>query len=255
MIPKKIHYCWFGGNELPLDAKKCIESWKKNMPDFEIIEWNENNFNVKENKYVEEAYNSKKYAFVSDYARLKILYDKGGIYFDVDVELIKPLTDDILSNGFLAQEDSEHINTGLGFACKRKDKIIKKMLDEYNDICFITNEEMDLTPCTIRNTNSIKEQIKTIGSVKMAGDLIIYPKDFFNPLDIKTGILTVTDDTISIHYGSASWLDDIDKNLLNYRQKVIKKHGIRIGKTIYIIRKFFVYLIHKPHELKKIIFK
>ena len=110
MIPKKIHYCWFGKQELSQDAIKCINSWKKFFPDFEIIEWNEKNFNIHLNKYMEEAYKSKKYAFVSDVARLKILYDNGGIYFDVDVEIIKPLSNEMLENGFLAMEDAENIN-------------------------------------------------------------------------------------------------------------------------------------------------
>lgn len=103
-IPKKIHYCWFGRNPLTESAKKCIESWKKYCPEYEIIEWNENNFDLTENRYAREAYEQKKWAFVSDYARLKIVYEQGGIYMDVDVELIKPLDELTELDGYMGFE-------------------------------------------------------------------------------------------------------------------------------------------------------
>ena len=110
-IPKKIHYCWFGRNPLPESAKKCIESWKKYCPEYEIIEWNEDNFDLTENRYAREAYEQKKWAFVSDYARLKIVYEQGGIYMDVDVELIKPLDELTELDGYMGFE--KEIRCGL----------------------------------------------------------------------------------------------------------------------------------------------
>ena len=101
MIPKIIHYCWFGRNPLPDSAKKCIESWRKFFPEYEIKEWNEDNFDVHLIPYVEEAYNAKKYAFVSDYARFWILYFYGGVYFDTDVEVIRPMDDILAKGGFM----------------------------------------------------------------------------------------------------------------------------------------------------------
>ena len=125
MIPKKIHYCWFGGNPLPNDAKLCIESWKKYCPDYEIIEWNESNFDFKECQYAKEAYEAKKWAFVSDYARFKILYDNGGLYFDVDVEIVQAL-DNIINNGpFMGIENdkTKAVNPGLGLGDESGNKI------------------------------------------------------------------------------------------------------------------------------------
>lgn len=121
MIEKKIHYCWFGGNELPTKAKRCIKSWKKYFPDYEIIEWNEKNFDINFNNYAKEAYLNKKYAFFTDVARLYIIYHNGGIYFDVDVEVIKKFDNDILSNeAFFGLETENTVNTGLGFGATKK---------------------------------------------------------------------------------------------------------------------------------------
>ena len=132
MIEKKIHYCWFGGNPLPELALKCIESWKKCCPDYEIIEWNGSNFDVTQNQYCREAYEAKKWAFVSDYARLKIIYDHGGIYLDTDVELLKPLTPFIQDGyGFIGFQNEEQVNTGLGFAAPQANCCVKQMLDAY----------------------------------------------------------------------------------------------------------------------------
>lgn len=136
MIPKKIHYCWFGGNPLPESAKKYIGTWKKYCPDYEIIEWNENNFDVTQNQYCKEAYEAKKWAFVSDYARLKVLYDFGGIYMDTDVEVVKPLDDLLQYNWFSGFESEKRIQTGTmgaGF----NSTIIKIFLDDYKNRHFI----------------------------------------------------------------------------------------------------------------------
>ena len=121
MIPKKIHYCWFGGNPLPALAKRCISSWKKYLPDYEIIEWNESNYDVHKIPYISEAYNAKKYAFVSDYARFDILYNHGGLYFDIDVEVLDSLDDIIKDGPFMGieqpkrgHEDNIFVAPGLG---------------------------------------------------------------------------------------------------------------------------------------------
>ena len=139
MIPKVIHYCWFGGNPLPELAKKCIESWKKFCPDYQIIEWNESNFDLNINTYVKEAYTAEKWAFVSDVARLYALVNYGGIYMDTDVEVLKPL-DDILNfkavSGF---ETKERIPTGM-MACEKGHPLFEEFLREYNEAHFIKND-------------------------------------------------------------------------------------------------------------------
>ena len=152
MIPKIIHYCWFGGNPLPEDAKRCIASWKHYMPDYEIKEWNESNFDIRCNTYCEQAHGAKKYAFVSDYARLWILYQEGGIYFDTDVEVIKSLDNIIAKGAFMGCETSPTkdnqiitVNPGLGLGVEPKNPIYKELLDLYNKRSFILNDgSMDL---------------------------------------------------------------------------------------------------------------
>ena len=121
MIPKKIHYCWFGGNPLPLLAQKCIESWKKYLPDYEIIEWNEANYDVHKIPYISQAYKAKKYAFVSDYARVDILNEHGGVYFDTDVEVLKDLSPILAKGPFLGIEAAGAIANGLGMAAEQGD--------------------------------------------------------------------------------------------------------------------------------------
>ena len=240
MVPKKIHYCWFGGNELPEDAKKCIASWKKFMPDFEIIRHDESNFDLKSNRYVREAYEKKKYAFVSDYARLKIIYDEGGIYFDTDVELVKPLNDEMLKNGFFAKEDKKLINTGLGFAAKKGDETVKKMLDDYEDIPFILEDgSEDKTSCPIRNTKCVENEIVTENDRKIVGNKPIYPKEYFAPLDWRTGEIKKTENTYAIHYGAASWLKEYERKRLKLRHEHVRKYGKLIGLTIFKFKRLF----------------
>ena len=221
-ISKTINYVWFGGNELPKDAKKCIESWKKYMPDYSIIEWNEKNFDIYQNKYLKEAYLNKQFAFASDYARLKILHDNGGIYFDTDVELIKPVPEEFMKTGFLAKEDKKHINTGLGFACEKGDRTIKRMLDDYEDISFIKkNGKFDKTSCPKRNTKSVRSGLKS--------NIIILESDYMNPYCNKTGLLNTTSRTFSIHHYGSSWLSESDKKRKEQRYLYVKKHGKTLG--------------------------
>ena len=121
MIPKKIHYFWFGGNEKPKSVKKCIDSWKKYCPDYEVIEWNESNFDIRCMPFVEQAYEAKKYAFVSDVARLMMIYEYGGIYMDTDVEVIKPLDNLLENKAYMGFENDENVASGLGFDRQRID--------------------------------------------------------------------------------------------------------------------------------------
>ena len=128
MIPKKIHYCWIGGNPLPELAIKCIESWKKYCPDYEIIEWNEKNYDFRKNQFMREAYDEKKWGFVPDYARLDIIYEHGGIYLDTDVEIIKPLDSLLKEQGFAGMEQPGIVALGLGFGAEPKLPLIKELM-------------------------------------------------------------------------------------------------------------------------------
>lgn len=239
MIPKVIHYCWFGYSELPESAKRCIQSWKEYLPDFEIKEWNENNYDVNKIPYIKEAYAQKKYAFVSDYARFDILYNEGGIYFDTDVELVKSI-DDILADGdFFGMETDTckgkimyNVAPGLGMASKGKNDIYKQVLDGYEKrhFCEINGKEDVTTICAyvtcILNKSGFDCE-KNIFS-KIDG-INIYPTDYFCPMSYSTGVLTMTENTRSIHWYSASWKNEKEQHYIEKRRKLIKKYGIKRG--------------------------
>ena len=157
-IPKVIHYCWFGRGKMPNLAEKCIQSWRTYCPDYQIVCWNEENFDINQNQYAKEAYDAGKWAFVSDYARLKVLYDEGGIYLDTDVELIKPLDKLIDEYGYMGFDDKGKVATGLGFACEKGNELVEALLKDYDDIPFVLPDgTYDLAPCPDRNTNTIQE--------------------------------------------------------------------------------------------------
>lgn len=208
-IPKVIHYCWFGRGEKNKLFYECLESWKKYFPDYEIIEWNEDNFDIsKSNNYVKQAYYSKKYAFVSDYVRLKVLYDNGGIYFDTDVEVLKRIDDEILKRGYFAKEKDNQIATGLGFCVPPKNTLIKYMMDDYENLNFINEDgTMDMTACPSRNSKSLEKKgyIINKNTTEICG-IGIYDKEYFCGFDINTQHYIISDKTFTVHHYNASWL-------------------------------------------------
>lgn len=205
MIPKKIHYCWFGQGKLSSKARKCIQSWKKYCPDYEIIEWNENNFNVNQNEYTKKVYREKKYAFLSDYARLKIIYEHGGIYLDVDVEVVKSF-DDLLNNkAYFGFESEKFTNTGAGFGAEKGNNAVKVLLEQYDQLLDGTK---DTIGCPILNTQAlVKLGLKLNNQLQELDDCTVYPSDYFDPYDDPTGRLNKTKNTHSIHWYAKSWLD------------------------------------------------
>lgn len=212
MIPKMIHYCWFGHNPKSSLVQKCIKSWIKYCPDYQIIEWNEENFDININTYAKEAYRAGKWAFVSDYVRLWIIYNHGGIYLDTDVELIKPLDDLLNAPAFFGFEDEKSIATGLGFGGLKGNKLIECMLKDYENIHFISEDDTyDTLPCPIRNTNAISaylpERLER-GKVLYLEDAIIYPPEYFCPLSADGKSMKKTKNTYSIHWFSATWLSE-----------------------------------------------
>lgn len=205
MIPKTIHYCWFGRGELSTKAKKCIQSWKKYCPDYEIIEWNEDNFDVHQNEYTKKVYAEKKYAFLSDYARLKIVYEQGGIYLDVDVELVKSLDDLLENDAYFGFETKEFINTGVGFGAKKGSIAVKTLLEEYNQLLDGTK---NVIGCPKLNTEGlVKLGLVRNGQLQKLAECTVYPAEYFNPYDDPTGRLNKTKNTYSIHWYAKSWLD------------------------------------------------
>lgn len=215
MIPKTIHYCWFGRNPLPESAQKCIASWRVFFPDYEIKEWNEDNFDVNIIPYTKEAYEAKKYAFVSDYARFWILYQYGGLYFDTDVEVIKPMDDIIARGPFMGVEvptkkgTKPQVAPGLGLGVTPGLDLYKILLDKYATLKF-RKEDGSLNQKTIVAYTS--EILRALGlqpteDIQQVSGVWIYPVDYFNPLDSLTGKLKITENTRSIHWYMNSWSD------------------------------------------------
>lgn len=205
MIPKKIHYCWFGKNKLPDKAIKCINSWKKYCPDYEIIEWNEDNFDVRQNGYTEFTYDNRKFAFLSDYARLQIVLKEGGLYFDADVEIIRPLDELLVHKAFFGFETEEYVNTGVGFGAEANNLIVAGMLREYD---ILLDGKHGTIGCPLLNTQALmKYGLKQNGMKQTIDGAMIYPIQYFNPYDDPTGILNTTEETVSIHWYAKSWMD------------------------------------------------
>lgn len=204
MIPKRIHYCWFGRNPLPKKAQKCIASWRKYCPDCEIVEWNEDNFDVNMNGYTRMCYEQKKYAFLSDYARLVVVAKHGGVYFDTDVEVVKPIEGLMSNQAFYCFETSEYVASGLGFGSVPHGKTITAMLHEYD---FLLDGTQGTRGCPRLNTSAlVKMGLKQNGTLQKVEDALILSSDYMNPFDPATGRMNKTPNTVSVHWYSAAWL-------------------------------------------------
>ena len=235
-INKIIHYCWFGGNPLPEDAVKCIESWKKYCPDYEIKQWDESNFDFTTCTYAREAYEEKKWAFVSDYARFWILYNYGGLYFDTDVELINDISDIVCAGAFMGSEPfasgSCRVAAGLGLGVEAMHPIYKEILEHYQSMHFKISDGVynDETIVTYITDILKKHGYKGNGSVESIMNVKIYPPEYFCPMDVDTGELHITKNTRSIHWYSASWKDEREAQIHNRAVEIYKRHPNKIGK-------------------------
>lgn len=241
MIPKVINYCWFGKTELPELAIKCINSWKKFLPDYEIKEWNEDNFDINIIPYTTEAYKAKKYAFVSDYARFWILYHYGGLYFDTDVEIIKSIDDIMAKGAFLGCEkkaDGELVpgvlvNPGLGMGASPRLPIYKEILDFYSKLSFIKYDGSYNMETVVTYTTNIlnKHKLLNTNQIQKCADIWIYPKEYFCPYG-DGYVFENTDNTRTIHYGSASWFSPWRK----FKKKMLRVLGPNIAKNLIKIK-------------------
>ncbi len=203
MIPKIIHYCWFGGKELPPAVRKCIISWRKICPDYEIKRWDESNFDVMQNPFIEAAYKSKKWAFVSDYARLKIVYENGGIYLDTDVELRKSINSLRENKCYIGIQQNECLcTTGLGFGATKYNPVVLKMLKQYNDLIFSESNMLEIS-CP-RLNDAVIRSYGEISNYEITNlpEVTVYPPQYFDPYGGKN---LLCDETYSIHHYAASW--------------------------------------------------
>ena len=242
MIPKKIHYCWFGRGEKPKLAKKCIASWKRYCPDYEVIEWNEDNFDINMNGYTKMCYEQKKYAFLSDYVRLLVVYENGGLYFDTDVELVR--NPDFLLNdqaffgfetGEINNSNSKKVDTngsytlgsvasGLAFGSIAKGLALQNMIEEYREML---DGKHGVVMCPELNTVAlIKLGLQRDGSYQKFSWGTVYPKEYFNPYESTTGRLDKTKNTVSIHWYMGSCLTTKQKILSTISKPLHRLFGV-----------------------------
>ncbi len=207
LIPKKLHYCWFGGKKIPDRNLMWMESWKKYCPDYEIIRWDESNYDVTKNQYMYEAYQAQKWSFVSDYARLDIVYNEGGIYLDTDVEVIRSIDDLLYQKAFMGVESSRLINLGLGFGSLIHNPIIKELRDIYEKRKFIKDDgSYDLTAIpTLQKDIFQKKGYINDGNYQVIDDVTIYPEKVLSAKCNWTGRIMPTKNTFMIHHYDGSW--------------------------------------------------
>ena len=207
MIPQKIHYCWFGNNKKPKLIQKCIASWKRYLPGWEIIEWNESNYDVRKNGYIAEAYRMKKWAFVVDFARFDILNRYGGIFLDTDVELLKPIPEKLLEyEAFTGFESEGKIAPGLIYASVAGHKMLKQLIEEYEKKEFGQKIDGRMENIVDIVTGVLERQgLQRNNAFQIINGVAVFPSEFFCCFDHETQSFAITSDTISIHHYFASW--------------------------------------------------
>ena len=227
MIPKIIHYCWFGGKEKPESVKQCISSWKKYCPDYEIIEWNESNFDVTKNAYCKEAYEAKKWAFVTDYVRLLVLYKFGGIYMDTDVEVVRTFNPLMNRNGFLCFEDNKHVSIGT-FGISAHSPMVSDLLKLYKSRHFRRADgSIDMTPNLRILTKVLVDSygIRLNGKRQVLPDnILVLPMEAFIAKSYLSGWIMKDENTYAIHHYSATWLDKEGQKRLERQSYYYKKY-------------------------------
>lgn len=235
MIPKTIHYCWFGRNPKPKLAKKCIRSWKKYCRDYKIIEWNEDNFDLNTAPlYVRQAYEAKKWAFVTDYVRLWAMTEFGGIYMDTDVEVVKPLDQFLRHEAFSGFESELFVPTGI-MACEKGFQFFRSILRYYDSAEFVYPDgTLNLITNVVLITDMCLERgLEQNGQYQVVEGLTLYPKDFFCPLINFKGKVEKTENTATIHWFAGSWLEEKERREKQKRAEMAKKYQrIEIEHTI-----------------------
>lgn len=234
MIPKVIHYCWFGGNPLPEDAKQYIETWKKYCPDYQIIQWNESNFDINCCDYVKEAYAARKWAFVSDVARLYAMVNYGGVYMDTDVEVCKSLDPYLSHKAFSGFEKEDAIPTGI-MACEKGFPLFDDLLKEYEKRHFLNEDGSlnEMTNVTYITNRCLEAGLRLDNTYQEVLGFALYPKDYFCPKDYTTGQIHKTKNTVTVHHFAGSWYSPRLNKWRLREQKIKSRYGIEKGTRIW----------------------
>lgn len=247
-IPKIIHYCWFGDNTLDEKSIECIDSWKKHCPDYKIIEWNENNFDINCCSYVQEAYSKKMWAFVSDFARFWVLFNYGGIYFDTDVKMLKNIDPLVNKGPFMCweengdAEDGPYVAPGLGLAFEKNNPLCKEIVEKYRKIHFIDSNGLIDTyhnNVVMITSNILSEHgLSYDKSYQVINGVNIYPPDFLCPMNKFDGKINITNNTYTIHLYSGSWVTNKEKKCYTFE----KNHKYIKTLILYkLIKSFYCY--------------
>lgn len=234
MIPKIIHYCWLSGDEIPENLRKCMESWKEKLPDYEFIKWDLKNFNIDSSQWVKEAYQNQKYAFACDYIRLYAIYNYGGIYMDMDIEVLKAF-DDLLNKPYMfahERPNEEYIEAGC-FGAEKGDFFISKCLEYYKNRHFIKEDgSYDLFPLP----KIMLEIIKKNGI-----NMDTYSSDYFTCKSYDTGIITTTKNTYTIHHFAGSWKTEKEQKIIVSTQKLSRRYGKWLARNFSEVKYTFEY--------------
>jgi hypothetical protein len=235
LIPRVLHFCWFGGQPLPPAAEACLASWRKHCPDYEIRRWDETCFDVTQTQFSAEAAGRRAWAFVADYARLKIVHDHGGIYLDTDVELVRSLDDLLAWDAFFGFQYDNTINTGHGFGAVAGHRLVGKLLAGYEDCSFFRpNGLPDRTPCPQRDLPAfIAMGFTPDGTRQERNGAVLLPAHCFCPKAFDTGVIRLHSETYAIHHFNASWHSSIEAGYLRRVRRYTRVFGERVGKALY----------------------
>jgi len=242
-IPRVIHYCWFGSRPHPPSVVRCMDSWRRHLSDYRIIEWNETNFDVDVSDYTREAYAAGKYAFVTDYVRLKVLFDHGGIYMDTDVEVVKKLDPFLNHDAFSGFEDEASIPTAV-MGSRAGNEWIRVLLADYDGRHFT---QQDGTHDLMTNVARITETTRARYAISLdntlqdvPGVVTLYPKDFFCPKSYRTGIIGRTPNTHAIHHFAGTWRSEQHRSRKTFQARVNRLFGVRAGGWLLAVRHVYL---------------
>lgn len=233
MIPRTIHYCWFGGSELPELERKCMASWSEKMSNCEVVRWDESNFDFGSCAFAREAYEAGKWAFVSDYARFRILRDHGGVFLDTDVELLRPLDHLLDREAFTGfTKDSSFVNPGLVVASEAGGHVMADVVRRYESMELLPQQGRVHPQSSPRTLTALLEEsygLRRDGSLQELDGLTVFPAEFFDPIDPHTGVMNITEATYSIHHYSGTWLLPAKKYRLELRKRLAPKVGPKLS--------------------------